>query len=94
MSRRGKREEVVHDERKHPSYFPNMTFAPGSFPDLETNTKADPMVKGMSDETLAGIKVRLAELKKKRMVPESYSIHNSVQVCICVSCYALYAQML
>ena len=82
MSKKIKRVEKEIDERKHPSYFPNMTFPPGSYDDLGTSTKADPMVKGMSTEVLDDIKERLTELKKNKIVPDSYSIHNSVQVSI------------
>ena len=38
------------------------------------------MVRGINDSKLIEIKERLAELKKKKLVPESYTIHNSVQV--------------
>ena len=52
-----------------------------------TNSKVDPMVRGISESKLNEIKDRLAELKKKKLVPESYTIHNSVQVCLlCITC--------
>ena len=69
-----------NDERQLPSYFPNMQFTPNSTNVLGTSSVADPMVKGMSKEALNAIRERMADLKKKRMVPDSVTIHNSVQV--------------
>lgn len=68
------------DERQLPSYFPNMQFTPNSTGALGTSSAADPMVKGMSKEALNAIRERMVELKKKRMVPDSFTMHNSVQV--------------
>ena len=68
------------DERKDPAYFPNMTFAPDSFKYVGDCSKLDPMTRGMGRSVVDNVKERLAELKKKKLVPETYTIHNSVHV--------------
>ena len=62
----------------HPSFFPGITFRPHEA--TLRRGRADPMEQGLDRASLQEVEERIAYMKEKKVIPESYSAHNPVQL--------------